>query len=548
MTELACPAGVSGAVERGVVREVAALGNALTELFNTLGLSQNAYAVRVSLDKSIVSRFLRGRRIATQDFVDRLVREVEENRGAPVKPEAKDRLAELRLAALRACDPDVYELESLRAEMRKSRREVEMLVRHQEALHDLLDKRESEIDAVQGELERVRRDGVTEYVRAEQAEMELRERTEHHSAERGRLVDEVARLKRELAEVAAMKEQAEQRCADLETRVREMEEELAHSREGAGEASHLPFEAFVAQLEHQLDVGDQRGVTREATQAAWERPIKEVIRLMAWFGQRQDFSRRDRIVVDVVHSRSLDDLAAFGTALRPLGFPRPRSRVLTPAAIVLLNEEVVAIRSVEEIATLHTRWAEPDRKRRVTRRDLMATLVKSDRSVGDVARVIARLGPDDELSNRHITQAAETVEPGRLAALIPLLAGSDREDLVAPLCRALTQQLPLRSAIALDMRGLENMSEEHAELLVRALLRAVTVDAVVVFLARICDAYDQGHRAEPVVTAFFDALKSAGGLADVASFVAKNKGRRLGLPSACTQLHMRLRAWSATGS
>ncbi|MFF4428082.1 helix-turn-helix domain-containing protein [Streptomyces sp. NPDC001513] len=56
--------------------EVAELGNMLTDLFNALGVSQRAYAVRVHLDPSAVSRFLRGQRVATEDFVDRLIREV----------------------------------------------------------------------------------------------------------------------------------------------------------------------------------------------------------------------------------------------------------------------------------------------------------------------------------------------------------------------------------------------------------------------------------------------------------------------------------------
>lgn len=104
MPEMARSAASSSATERGETPEVAALGNTLTDLFKTLGVSQEAYAVRVDLHASTVSRFLNGRRLATEDFIDRLIREAEQRLGSPLMAEAK---AEVHRQRLLPCGPPI---------------------------------------------------------------------------------------------------------------------------------------------------------------------------------------------------------------------------------------------------------------------------------------------------------------------------------------------------------------------------------------------------------------------------------------------------------
>ncbi|MEU7297171.1 helix-turn-helix transcriptional regulator [Streptomyces exfoliatus] len=125
MTEVARTQGAQGGasgIERGEVPEVAALGTVLTGLFTRLGIPQSQYAHRVHLDKSAVSRYLSGRRLAPQEFIDRLVREVEEHVGAPLQLEAKEAIRGQRLEALRVCNPAELSSPTLKRAARDWRR------------------------------------------------------------------------------------------------------------------------------------------------------------------------------------------------------------------------------------------------------------------------------------------------------------------------------------------------------------------------------------------------------------------------------------------
>ncbi|MFD0374577.1 hypothetical protein [Streptomyces sp. NPDC127112] len=220
----------------------------MTDLFNTLGVSQRAYAVRVTLDPSVVSRYLRGQRVATQDFVDRLIREAENKLGSPLQEEARARLHDLRLAAVRATDPAAYELESLRREMERSQRAVERLTRQQEALHDLLEKREDEAATVRAELGRLRRDWAEDSAEASRRELDLRAAADAHTNARDSLLAEIARLRADLADTTALKADAETRCRELEDRVLAMEEEMAGLQEATGEGSGLAIGELLRHL------------------------------------------------------------------------------------------------------------------------------------------------------------------------------------------------------------------------------------------------------------------------------------------------------------
>ncbi|MEW1778905.1 hypothetical protein [Streptomyces sp. NPDC086777] len=498
----------SSDVERGGIPEVAALGNALTALFNTLEISQSVYGVRVCMDKSIVSRYLRGRRVATQDFIDRLVREVETERGASLQPEVRSRLAGLRLDALRVTDPAVYELESLRAEMARSARQVQTLVRHQEALHDLLDKRESEARAAQGELAAVRQDWTADILRAERAEMELREHAGRHSTERERLEEEIARLRAEVSEVASLKAEAERRCADLEEQVRSMEETLAAHVVSAADTL-LPLSVFKEQLAELVAAGEQREASREIAEAAWSRPVRELVDLDAWLVRAQDHSRRHRLLTEVVHSRSLAELAEFGRLVHRVG-----SKALPPVLI----EETASVRSPREIVQLHTEWLTSWSGKRA---NLLKSMLRQMRHEDDVVEALALVDPHDETAFRLLRNAL--TGPGyekRDARIVARLEEIGRPDVAS----ALGENLFAKAGIFAAWSLVGAVDEGHRAALTDVVLRTMRADDIVILIAEELGPSLQRAGSpsglEPHEAAFLDKLRFSDRLPEVLSRAA----------------------------
>ncbi|MFF3912927.1 hypothetical protein ACFYZB_05450 [Streptomyces sp. NPDC001852] len=412
----------SAGLERGEVPEVVALGNALTTLFNTLGVSQSAYAVRVSLDKSAVSRALRGRRVATQDFIDRLVREVESTRGAPVQPEVRSNLRQLRLNALHVCDPAAYELESLRGEMERTQRKVEVLVRHQEALHDLLEKKEQQVEQLRAELHQVRQDWIADQAVATDAEVAVQ--TEPVADEHD-LAEEVARLQAELADVAAARAEAEARCAELESRVREMEEEVA-ARSGEAGSVMLPLGIVQDQLTAHWESGRTIEAARDLTEAALTRQVDELSDLVNWLDERGTRTHADHVVREVARIRGVEDVAAFGRRTLDLQW-RPSSAHRAAERAGLLAAEACLVMTPQDIAALHLLWPNqwdpgPDRVlllRGQGPHSILAALLESPRGLDDIAQVMAHLPVDDEAAVRNLRSAAALGDEHKLA-LLPL--------------------------------------------------------------------------------------------------------------------------------
>ncbi|WP_306323671.1 MULTISPECIES: hypothetical protein [unclassified Streptomyces] len=423
----------SGEVERGDVAEVVALGNALTGLFNALEISQNAYAVRIHQDKSSVSRFLRGKKVAPQDFIDRLVREVEHKRGSQMKAEAREQLRQLRLAAVKETDPASYELEALRSEMERSHRQVDMLTRQQEALHDLLEKREAEVQAVRGELSQAQQDW--------RGEIALRMRLEAGAggADHDRLDDEVAKLRADLEEVNALREDAERRCERLEQRVQEMEEELA-ARE-SDVAGAVPLAVLQERLLVLWEEGRSHEAGRELTEAAQGRSVAELVELVTWLDGLGDDVRRNRLAEEVVHTRTVDVVAEFGGALMGITFRRPssRQRRRAPSALRCVIDEACAVMAPRDLVTLHRSWSPLAKKRRPRLRSpVLGNLLMGDRPADVTSEVLDQLGPDDESTLEAVRQWRPTSSwSGTLIALVPRLAARGRWDLARECCQAL---------------------------------------------------------------------------------------------------------------
>ncbi|MEU3746415.1 MULTISPECIES: hypothetical protein [Streptomyces] len=295
--------GTSSEVERGEVAEVAALGNVLTGLFNRLGIPQTQYAHRVHLDKSAVSRYLSGRRLAPQEFVDRLVREVEEHVGAPLQPEAKEAIRNQRLEALRVCNPAEFRLESLRGELDRSRRDTERAHRNIEALHALLERKESEVRHAAEDLTRVRLDWGAERTAAVRAQEDL--------------LRQVLRLRQDLHDAERLRADAEHQSRELRDQVLRLEEEL--SRRSVAGAGNLPLAALQAQLAAMWEEGNTPEAARELTEAAWSRPLGEVTLLLGWLEKRGAVTTDETFVADVARLRPLDEVLAFAPHVVRIG-------------------------------------------------------------------------------------------------------------------------------------------------------------------------------------------------------------------------------------
>ncbi|RAJ31236.1 response regulator receiver domain-containing protein [Kitasatospora sp. SolWspMP-SS2h] len=85
-------------------RQCREFAEALRELFAQLSISLRRCAVRCCVSPGTLSRYLSGTRIAPQDFIDDLVREIEREHGTRIEPAALERLRLLRRAAVRTTD------------------------------------------------------------------------------------------------------------------------------------------------------------------------------------------------------------------------------------------------------------------------------------------------------------------------------------------------------------------------------------------------------------------------------------------------------------
>lgn len=469
----------SSELERGEVPEVAALGNELTSLFNTLGISQNAYAVRISMDKSIVSRYLRGKRVAPQDFIDRLVREVEARHATPVQPEVRSHLSQLRLDAIQVCDPAAYELESLRAEMERSQRKVKVLARHQEALHVLLDKKEAEARSLQGELEQLRQDWVADQVGGQRQE----------TGERERLLLEIARLKTELDDTSTLREDAERRCREMDQRVRDLEEALAR-RSADGTGTRLPLAALQEQLVAHWAAGEHGAAGRELSEATLTRPVEELVELVSWLDARDDTRRRDRMVLDVAHTRTVDEIAEFGHRVEARAAANDTWSLRLVTGNDLLTAEICAVMTPQDIGFIHRLWAAhwnaADFMGRSSSTKFISALLNSKRNSDEKLQVLLLLTPDIKSIEPYMY---ESIGHGTREALEVAVRASatGRTDLTAVICSAFAAKLAKKlSGDELYFHfswGVERWPEDDLRRLTNALLDSLPMDQVLLTLA-----------------------------------------------------------------
>lgn len=493
MPEIDRPPADSSSLERGEVPEVADLGNTLTGLFNTLGVSQRAYAVRITLHPSVVSRYLRGQRVATQDFVDRLIREAENKLGSPLQEEARARLHDLRLAAVRATDPAAFELESLRREMERSQRAVERLIRQQEALHDLLEKREGEAARVRAELAQLHRDWAEDSAEASRRELDLRAAADTHTSARDSLLGEITRLRADLADTAALKSDAETRCRELEDRVLAMEEEMAGLQEATGEGAELAIGELLRHLER-LRVGREvRALGRILAEAAWERPAEEIAEVLDWLQNAGEGVRAESMLRDVAQARPLGVVAATGDLMG--GGPR---------AVwgLRLVECAAQVRSVRDLAALHLHWAG---RPWYAAGGLLAFLITGRRPLREVLELVSILREWGEPVVPSLRAVAQGWAP---ASCVPVLAElaylGDGEIVHAPLTALMdttrTPEMARRVATTFSEVPADR-SRALVELMAEAPLRS---------LLDFLDALGASPESAPVAQALLEVIELSG--------------------------------------
>ncbi|WP_405912694.1 hypothetical protein OG760_16090 [Streptomyces sp. NBC_00963] len=352
MTEVSRSAARRTEVEVSCIPEVAALATELTTLFNALDIPQQQYAARISMDKSTVSRFLNGRRVATQDFIDRLLAELERHRRTTITGETRDQLRSMRLSALKMTDPASFQLEFLRDELDRSHRVIKRLNRQQQALELLLDEREAKADEARREMQQLRSDWVSERRNSEAVKAGLSKRNEHLGGEQERLREEIEELKQQLSELMQLKYGAEEKCVRLEERLFEVERELASHLEEIGDQAFLFTPEEVA---HEIlqSYGEQRfhDAARTLSLAAAHFSSADVVQLWRLIVEMRRYLDAETLIRDAIRFKSAELSAdivegLLGQNAWPMGQSPNR----------MLGTSLAFSKSSTELGYLYDRW------------------------------------------------------------------------------------------------------------------------------------------------------------------------------------------------
>ncbi|MGW6916668.1 helix-turn-helix domain-containing protein [Kitasatospora sp. NPDC054939] len=318
--------------------DVARLASELTTLFRALGVTQEQYAVRINLDSSLVSRYLRGRRVAPSDFINRLLKEVEVNRGSRVTQEVRDQLRQLRMRALQAVDPRQYELESLQESVERSRRNIHRLELQCEGLVLLLDQKEAEASQSKRDLLQLQSDWIAERV-ADEASRLL------EKGDRSRLEDEVESLRTQLAEAIQLKDLAEQRCRDLMSEMVNLEKKIAAEIEEGNRQDRFDLKADLAA---HWRAGDNLKAYQVLVNSALTAPIGELIEISAWLLANSRAREAKQLLVDAVRLRPLNELILVCQAINQSG-PLGASFDMRST----IYSEISSSRTYDEVLTIH---------------------------------------------------------------------------------------------------------------------------------------------------------------------------------------------------
>ncbi|MFI1645946.1 hypothetical protein ACH4XT_03240 [Streptomyces avidinii] len=332
----------SSDVERSDVAEVVTLGKTLTGLFKCLDVTQKSYGYRVHLDHTTISRYLSGTRVPPRAFVNQLISEVEAHKGIPLKESAREAVRIQFLAALKVTSKrGEYELEVAREELELARRETQRAQRAIESLHLLLDSKEEEARNLRVDLARVELDWSRSQSASASANAEIQLSRTESSRHAEELLRQIETLKQDLASAEQQRLEAEDRSSDLQEQVTRLENELAERIGVPRTVTIGSLSDLMADLANEWGKRPLAETERALSEAAWMRPIPEVIEIYNWLNE---VSQRvtARFVSDVTRFRSLDEALTFGASIAVPATPKILG-ALIDGLIYLVDDESATI-------------------------------------------------------------------------------------------------------------------------------------------------------------------------------------------------------------
>ncbi|MEU5921552.1 helix-turn-helix domain-containing protein [Streptomyces sp. NPDC047141] len=212
------------------------LAVALRDLAQRLGVSLSRYAVRVSWDRSTLSRFFSGALVPPAEFVEQLLENGDRETRTELTPAAKDLVRKLHRTALRATSPASGALQDLRDQLTEADRESRHFQQEARLLREVIRRAQEQLDEQQFQLRQLESTGAAERLEHRIALEQRSEDFEAMRTERDSLRESLARHKAELEEAQHRAYEAELRCAALERQLETAETE-AEEDEARGEAT-----------------------------------------------------------------------------------------------------------------------------------------------------------------------------------------------------------------------------------------------------------------------------------------------------------------------
>ncbi|MET8630742.1 PAS domain S-box protein [Kitasatospora sp. NPDC004669] len=291
--------------------EVEAFADFLTQLFTTLATSLTRYAARVKRDKGSVSRYLNGRRIAPEDFVEELLIQVAEFTGNPVTDDVRVQAYQLRLEALRVRNPTQHELEQLRESLGAAERELQRANVRERALLEAVVVAQERATQAEQRYRQLESDWATVRYTSGSAELDIYTPPEGADELRSEIRDlktELEALRSELSRAQALKLTAEEQCVQLESRLLAAEATLQMERTRSHEGSTAGPEQS-GQLDRTWTEGEP--YVRLATLRTLQRIVADVNAALSLAGTLQ------AVVEGAVHGLGFD--TATVSLVRPDG-------------------------------------------------------------------------------------------------------------------------------------------------------------------------------------------------------------------------------------
>ncbi|WP_192363411.1 helix-turn-helix domain-containing protein [Streptomyces caniscabiei] len=206
------------------------LAIALRDVAQRLGVSLSRYAVRVSWDRSTLSRFFSGALVPPAEFVEQLLESGDRETGTELTPAAREVVRRLHRTALRATSPASGALQDLRDKLAEVDRESRHFQQEARLLREVIHRAQEQLDERQFQLRQLENEGAAERL-AHRVELEQRSGAfEALRTERDALRESLARYEAELEEARRRAHEAELRCASLE---RQLESAEAEAEEDA---------------------------------------------------------------------------------------------------------------------------------------------------------------------------------------------------------------------------------------------------------------------------------------------------------------------------